>query len=326
VVNVGRGEGGRVEHDRQHSSRVAVGVPLSPGHYSYIAGGTLIGLVLLWSYWPTVTELWREWCHSEEYGAGMLVPPLAAYVVWTRWRDIVSVGVRPMILWGAVALAFTQAIRGLGLVLMYGSAEMLSIVLTVTALTMLLFGWRMVKKLAPVLVFLCLMLPWPHRVRTQISLPLQVWATDSAVFCLELLGYGVGQNGNVITIGQTTEVGVAEACNGLRMITAFLVISGLVVLLVKRAWWEKLIVLASSLPIALFCNTVRLTVTAMFFAVVESVHIRKLIHDTSGYAMMPLALGLVVGEFWLLTRLVTPEVEVTPAVIARRRSEHAVDS
>ena len=179
--------------------------------------------------------------------------------------------------------------------------------------------------MATVLLFLCLMLPWPHRVQAQISLPLQGWATDSAVFCLELAGYDVVRDGNVIGIGQTN-VAVAEACNGLRMVTAFLVISALVVLLVQRAWWEKLIILLSSLPIALFCNTLRLAITAVFFTILEGDNVEKLFHDFGGYAMMPLALALVVGEFWLLGRLVTPQAEVKPAVIARRRTQHAVDS
>jgi exosortase/archaeosortase family protein len=107
---------------------------------------------------------------------------------------------------------------------------------------------------------------------------------------------------------------------------AFLVISALVVMLVNRSWWEKLIILASSLPIALLCNTLRLAITAVFFTVLEGESIQKLFHDFGGYAMMPLALALVVGELWLLGRLFSPQAEVKPVVIARRRPQHAVDS
>jgi len=208
---------------------------------------------------------------------------------------------------------------------MYGSAERLSLVLGVTALVLLIFGWAVLREVGGVLLFLCLMLPWPHRIQAQISLPLQGWATDSAVFCLELIGYEVARDGNVIGIGQTN-VAVAEACNGLRMVTAFLVISALVVMLVNRSWWEKLVILASSLPIALLCNTLRLAVTAVSFTMLKGENVEKLFHDFGGYAMMPLALALVVGEFWLLGRLFSPEAEVKPEVVARRRSHHAVDS
>jgi len=146
------------------------------------------------------------------------------------------------------------------------------------------------------------MLPWPNRVQAAVTIPLQHWATSSAVFCLETIGYEVIREGNVIHIGDAS-VAVAEACNGLRMITAFFVISGLVVLLVKRAWWEKLIVLTSSLPIALLCNTMRLAITAVFFTVLEGEHWEKIFHDFGGYAMMPLAIAAIVTELWLLAKL-----------------------
>jgi exosortase/archaeosortase family protein len=87
------------------------------------------------------------------------------------------------------------------------------------------------------------------------------------------------------------------------MITAFFVISGLVALLVKRQWWEKLIVLISSLPIAMLCNTTRLAVTALAFTKVGGEYWEKIFHDFGGYAMMPLALGIVIAELWIMARL-----------------------
>jgi exosortase len=148
-------------------------------------------------------------------------------------------------------------------------------------------------------------------------LPLQRWATSSAVFCLEMVGYDVISEGNVIHIGNI-RVAVAEACNGLRMITAFFVISGLVVLLVKRAWWEKLVVLISSLPIALLCNTIRLAITAVFFTILEGEYWEKIFHDFGGYAMMPLALTAIVTELWLLKKLTTLPDEEKAIIITRQ--------
>ena len=102
------------------------------------------------------------------------------------------------------------------------------------------------------------------------------------------------------------------------MITAFFVISGLVVLLVKRAWWEKLIVLISSLPIALMCNTIRLTITAIFFTILEGEYWEQLFHDFGGYAMMPLALAAIIAELYLLKKLTTMPNEEEAVIITRR--------
>lgn len=280
-------------------------------------GGSLVSAGLLWSYWPEIVELWKVWRRSDEYSCGLLVPFLAIYIIWARRDKIMQCRMAPCI-WGLFVFVAAQTFRLFGLLFMYGSAQRLSIVLSVAALVLLLFGWQLFRKVFTVLLFLFLMLPWPNRVQAAIALPLQRWATASAVFCLETLGYEVLQEGNIIHIGQAS-VAVAEACNGLRMVTAFLVISSLVVLLVRRALWEKLVVLASSLPIALICNTTRLTITAIAFTVVSGEYWEKVFHDFGGYAMMPLALVAVVAEFWILVKLTTPATQKQRLVITRQR-------
>ncbi|MHC4507465.1 MAG: exosortase [Planctomycetota bacterium] len=282
---------------------------------SYLASSLVI-MAFIWSYWPGLTELWSLWMRSDEYSSGLLVPLLAVYVLWSRRDAIAQCRIRPSV-WGLLAFAGAQAVRLFGLFLMYSSAERASIVLSIAALVLLLFGWQLLRKVSTILLFLCLMLPWPNLIQYHVGLHLQRWATSSAVFCLEMLGYGIIQEGNIIHIGDAS-VEVAYACNGLRMLTAFIVISGLVVLLVDRARWEKLIILISSLPIALLCNTVRLTVTAMALTRLSGQFWDDFFHDFGGYAMMPLALAAVIGELWLLTKLtVLPDAE-EQIVIARQ--------
>ncbi len=279
--------------------------------------GSLVLIAFLWSYWPGFADLWNLWQRSDEYSSGLLVPFLAVYILWSRRKTITQCRIGPSI-WGLFAFVAAQGIRLFGLFFMYSSAERLSIVLSVAALVLLLFGWQLLRGVSTVLLFLCLMLPWPNRVQSAVTLPLQQWATSSAVFCLEMVGYEVVREGNVINIGDAS-VAVAEACNGLRMVTAFFVIGGLVVLLIRRTWWEKLIVLVSSLPIALLCNTVRLAITAVFFTVLQGDYWETIFHDFGGYAMMPLALAAVIGELWLLTKLTTlPSKE--EAIIIKRQN------
>ena len=301
------------------TARLPVWAQCSPKHFAQAVGGMIVFVAFLWSYWPTVTDLMGVWQRSDEYSSGRLVPFLAAYIVWSRRQDIGSVTIRPALAWGIGVFLVAQALRYAGVTYFYSSAERLSLILSIGSLVLLVLGWKYLGRLATVLLFLCLMLPWPNRIQGAIARPLQEWSTTSAVFCLELVGCEVQRDGNVIGIGESS-VAVAEACNGLRMITAFFVISGLVALLVKRAWWQKLILLLSSLPIAFLCNTLRLAMTAMFFTIVEGKQWEDWFHAWGGYAMMPLALALVVGELWVLARLTTPPTQAEPAIISRRRA------
>jgi len=99
-------------------------------------------------------------------------------------------------------------------------------------------------------------------------------------------------------------VAVAEACSGLRMLTAFMIVSGLVALVIHRSWWEKTILVVSSVPIAVVCNTIRLSATALAFGADYGPQVNEWFHDFGGIAMMPLALAMLVAELWVTRHLV----------------------
>jgi exosortase len=327
-VSAGHQEGWLRRHARSWLGLLVSKLPDRASHFGSVmtplAAGVLLLAGFLWCYWPTLTDLIGVWRRSDEYSAGLLVPFLAAYVLWLRrplWR---STPVRPALGLGIGLFLLAQTIRGIGLLDLYSFVERFSLILSLAALVLLVAGRKYLARTATILLFLCLMFPWPGRLQNAITVPLQSWSTTAAVFCLQLVGYEVRQDGNVIHIGNAS-VAVAEACNGLRMITAFVVISGLVVLLVQRTWWEKLILLGSSLPIAFLCNTLRLAVTAVAFTVIQGEKWEQRFHDWGGYAMMPLALALVIGELWFLARLTTPPQTVAPAVISRRHAQHVPD-
>lgn len=284
----------------------------------YLAAAFAIIASFQWSYWPNLKDLWRMWMRSDEFSSGLLVPFLAVYILWSRRDKLKGSEIKPAVGIGVACFLLTQVVRLFGTFYWYSSLERLSIVLSIIAMVLLLFGWRFVWKIFAVLAFLFLMLPWPNSVQEDIAQPLQRWATNSAVFSLEMIGYDVVQEGNVIHLGDTT-VAVAEACNGLRMITAFFVIIALVVLLTERKRWEKIVVFASSLPIALLCNTVRLVITSIAFTYVQGEYWETMFHDFGGYAMMPLALAIAIGELWLLKKLMTPPQEIEEVIVEKKQ-------
>jgi exosortase len=274
-------------------------------------------IVFIWSYWSGFKELWSIWLQSDEYSSGLLVPFLSLYILWLRRQEVMSLPIKPSV-FGLILFLLAQALRIFGLLFLFSSAERLSIILSIIAIVLLLFGWKILIKVSTVILFLCLMLPWPNRIHAAVSLPLQQLSTSSAVFCLEVIGFDLIREGNVIHIGSSS-VAVAEACNGLRMITAFFVIAGLVALLVNRAWWEKIIVLISSLPVAFVCNTLRLSATAIIFTIIKDSYWQKAIHDFGGYAMMPLAIAFIIGELWLIDKLTIAPEESQEIIIERQK-------
>jgi len=266
----------------------------------------LIALIIafVFSFRWQLKELWDVWMKSPEYSCGLLVPFIAVYGLFVRRKQI-FVKYESSLIIGFTILVVSQLLRLFGLCYMYSSAERLSVVVALLGLAVMIFGFKTLKKTSVIFCFLLLMIPLPNSIQQGITQPLQGYATTSAVYLLEILNYDVKPDGNVISLKSIdakywTTVAVAEACNGLRMITAFFVIIGMVILIIEQGAWLKWVCLLSTLPIALMCNTIRLVITAISFTLIDSQQYETLFHDWGGYAMMPLALLLVVLEIKLI--------------------------
>jgi len=267
----------------------------------YVVAGALVLATFVWACWGAVRELFVYLYNNDNYSSGMLVPLLVLYVIYLRRDELRQVSLKPA-LFGFFAIILAFGMRFAGAFLGFGSLERISIVAALYGTVLTLCGWRLVWRLKWELAFLLMMLPWPYRVHMKVSLPLQGYATSSSVFLLELFGWFVARQGNVIDLGGT-KVAVAEACSGLRMMTAFMIVSVLVVFMAKRRWWQNVIIILSSIPIAIGCNTIRLTLTAIAFTHGYGPKVNKLFHDFGGIAMMPFALAMLALELWVLAKL-----------------------
>jgi exosortase len=269
-----------------------------------------ITLVLLtvtaWSYWPTIVDLFKEWQSNDDYSAGQLVPLVALVFVWAERERLKTCLVKPC--WWAVGLlVLAYAGRTFGLLFMFESAERYSLVLTVSGLVLMVAGWQVFWRVKWILLFLFLMVPFPGRVHNMISGPLQNMATTGAVFLLEAFMPAVSQQGNVVMLDQNTPMAVAEACSGLRMLTAFIIVAGFIAYMVKRSRWRKGVLLLSSIPVAVACNILRIFVTALLMVHVSTEAGEKFFHDFAGLVMMPAAVVLIFGELSLMDRLILRE-------------------
>src|SRR5262249_13103348 len=52
----------------------------------------VFGLIVGWTFWPTIAELGQKWLHDPQYSHGLLVPAFAFYLLWTRRQMLAHVG------------------------------------------------------------------------------------------------------------------------------------------------------------------------------------------------------------------------------------------
>jgi exosortase len=260
--------------------------------------------VVLWSYWSTLDAIAERWTNDPAYSHGFLVPLFSVYLLWLR-RDRLAGGVSPA-WWGVGIVLLAGGMRLAGHFLYQSWLDAASLPICLAGLVAAAGGWKALKWAAPGLLFLAFMLPLPYKLQTMLGGQLQRLATVVSTYVLQTVGVPAVAEGNVILLS-TTKLGVVEACSGLSMLMTFFALAVAVAILADtRSIFERLVIVASALPIAVAANVVRIVVTSVLYEMDKGELARRVYHDLAGWLMMPLALGMLLVELFVLGRAIVP--------------------
>jgi exosortase/archaeosortase family protein len=93
-------------------------------------------------------------------------------------------------------------------------------------------------------------------------------------------------------------------------------VSAAVAIVVQRSVWERVVILASAVPIALLANIVRITLTGVLYEIASPEFADRFFHDLGGWLMGPMALLFL----WLELRFLDQSmisVSARPLAIGR---------
>jgi exosortase len=276
----------------------------------------LLGVAVLWSYWTTLGTMALRWWEDPQYSHGWLVPVFAVYVLWTR-RE--SISLRAL---NASWVGFFWLGAGLGMRLAgtrYGYAyfDQLSILPSLAGLIVLVGGRAAWSWSWPALAFLGFMVPLPDVLSLALSAPMQSFATTVSTFALQVLGRPAIAEGNVILLGEI-ELGIVEACSGLRMLVVFFALSTAVAMLIHKPLWEKLLIAASAVPIALASNVLRITITGVLCDSFGN-ELGIWFHDFAGLLMPFIGMIFLGIEWWILGQLLIEPARQPASAISLQR-------
>jgi exosortase len=197
----------------------------------------------------------------------------------------------------------------------------LGMVITIFGAATLLAGWPVMKIAWFPIVFLVVALPWPELVYSKLAWPLQKLAASAAVGTLRACGVQAQNFGTKITMfdraGLPRSLNVAEACAGLKSVMTFLTVGATVAFLSQRALWEKLVITASAVPIAIFCNVVRVCGQGLLDRYGSHEWSEGFAHQFTGLVMVIPGIFLVLLVGWILDQMFIEEVEPGAAATAR---------
>ncbi len=211
--------------------------------------------------------------------------------------------------WGLFVLSVSLGILFLG---NFGAELFLtrfSFLAVLASLVVFLLGWRSLRGLTYPLAVLTLMIPLPQIIFNQIAFPLQLAASRLACSGLNLVGIPVFREGNLIILPHDITLEVAEACSGIRSLSALVALGVAYGRFFETQNDRRVILLANTIPIAILANSFRIVGTGLLTYFVGEQAGEGFFHALSGWAVFLSAFILLVlvhasmKLFWRSPRL-----------------------
>lgn len=272
-----------------------------PTHPGWTAGRVAAMVALVAAAVGVMLDAWGDIyflaTRHEENSHILLVPIVAAWLVYVRKEALLAE--RPVTSFlGPAVIALGWGMSSFGYYNATQVAWHLGAVLAAMGAALTFMGWRAAAQVLPAVAVLGFLAPVPGAIRQLLALPLQRATAAATEFIFELFAVEVVRMGNLLTYNGH-DIAVAEACNGMRMVWALLLVSFVVAFASPLKPYVRVLILALSPLSALICNVLRMAPTVLAYGH-WSQGAADMFHDISGWVMVGVAFLLVLGFVRLL--------------------------
>ncbi len=255
----------------------------------------LVVALLALAFAPALLSLMGVWFRVDYYSHGLLVP-FAAF--WIAHR--IGQGHRPFAGQregrGGVAIGLALAILLVGLGAGSVPLQGLALVGAVAGGVLYFFRREGLVALAFPLGFLLFMVPLPEAWLTPVIVELQLVVSRAAGTVLNVVGFEVAQEGNVLILPGQVSLFVEEACSGITSIVTLTPLAIILALLTERRTGQRLLIVAAVVPLAMFGNLARVVGTVVAAQVYGAERATQgVLHDSAGVLAFALSCSLLMG-------------------------------
>ena len=264
-----------------------------------------LGMIATSAAWHDIAL--RAW-NDEEQSHILLVPIVAAWLIYVR-RDRFR-HCRPTASFvGPALIAIGWFLFSCGdleniLAFWHGGAVLLVLGCILTVL-----GREVIWAFLPAIAVLGFLVPVPGRLRAYVAIGLEDVTAQVTQVLLEVFGVAVERSGNLLSV-HGTPVTIAEACNGLRMVFALVLVSFAFSFGTPLRNYVRVLIVAASPVSAIVCNVIRLVPTVWVYGNYPQA-VGKAFHDISGWLMLPIAFLLLMGIIRILRWALVPVTRFT---------------
>lgn len=281
----------------------------------------LVAAAVAFAYRVVLVRLGHFWWEDENYSHGLLIPFVIGYILWAEREKLANITVRPRALWGAAAVVAALLALWVGTAGAELFTQRMSLVLLLAGVCVYFWGWRMLRALLVPLALLALAVPIPAIVFNKIAFPLQLFASQCAVFVMRALNITVLREGNVIELYPlgsltTKKLEVVEACSGIRSLMTLVTLAVVFAYFTSPAdedgaggkkleryrVWRALLIVVAAVPIAIITNAARVSGTGVLARYYGTEVADGFFHEFSGWVIYIAAFLLLFAFGWLIDR------------------------
>ncbi len=256
------------------------------------------GALLILCYATILYRMGLQWATDENMGHGFFVPLVAGFIVWQRRDKLAELPLRSNP-WGLVLviLAALQAIVAtLGAELF---TARLAFLIALVGVILYIGGAAWIRALAFPLFLLLFMIPIPAIIYAQLTLRLQMLASELGEIMIGWMGIPVLRAGNTLQLPSQT-LDIAEACSGIRSLLSLGFLSLVYAYFMDKRVWMRWALLLATIPIAIGANGIRVALTGLL-SEVNTELAQGLFHETEGYIVFIVALLALIVTHRLLS-------------------------
>jgi exosortase len=262
-----------------------------------------LGILLFVCYFSMLRTTAQFILFSEDMAHGLFAPLVALYLAWERRQFLLRPPGRSS-LWSLPALALAGLIAIAATLANSSTFARFAFLTSLAGCLLLIGGWVTLRRFAFPLSLLLFTFPIPSVLYGEITQPLQLWATRLSESCLEILGFSVLREGNILQMTHM-QLSVVEACSGLRSLITLFFFCLVYTAFFERRPWVRVVVPLAAVPAAILVNTLRITATGVLgkFSLEWT---QGLYHSILGWAAFFLGFLLVVLLHWGLDKWASP--------------------
>ena len=253
-----------------------------------LAVGTLFAIL----YIPVLVPLARQLFLDPNYQHGLLVPLVSLLFLWRRRGVLRSAAGGSSAAAGAALLALASALLVAGTAAAELFTARLSLPIMLFGIVLFLRGAAVARALAFPVLFLFMMVPLPYIIYYRLTFPMQLLSAKLAAGAIHALGIGVIRRGNILVL-PNYPLEVVAACSGLRSLMTLVTLALVLCAVSGLGRGRRAILAASSVPIAIAANTVRLALAAVGARVAGPEFADGVLHEISGLIVFGAGLAML---------------------------------